>query len=356
MSDNSQKQELADDMQDIAELYAASQTEQSPADRDDAILTAAHESAKSRSKSANQRRGVYHPPLAIAATLVLTIGLVVLIKQDIEQSSLPPSIDESLSESFSPTIQSSQEETTQALLDQETKLQTSDSAPIPAKASTPPTIEKIQAANSEPLAGVASDKVLGESMPQPQQASSEALKEAVQRVETRRQDALQRARATNTDMKREALAQKRLFAKKMRDKPLAQAAAPPTTTPQRVIPEVDTMPPAIRTAQRIGHQKGEVRVVTDQLEVWYDENHRWISPEQYFALELKRLDGPTYGTVVTYPAYESVTEWETLIDRLADGRECPMVFFHERWRRLPDVLDLDERLRNYGGCADVFNE
>ncbi len=100
-------------------------------------------------------------------------------------------------------------------------------------------------------------------------------------------------------------------------------------------------------------EQGAVRQTGDALEVWH-EAIGWVSPESYFNYEIKRLGGPTYGTVVRYPPYATVKQWETLIDRLPDGRTCPMVFFHQRWRRLPDVLALDDRLRNYGGCRDVF--
>jgi len=100
---------------------------------------------------------------------------------------------------------------------------------------------------------------------------------------------------------------------------------------------------------------GDVRETGDNIEVWHMDIADWISPREFFGIEIKRLKGPTYGTVKKdYPPYETVQEWDTLIDQLADGRECPMVFFHKRWRRLPDVLALDERMRNYGGCKDVF--
>ncbi|MEA2092979.1 MAG: hypothetical protein U9P11_00275 [Pseudomonadota bacterium] len=99
---------------------------------------------------------------------------------------------------------------------------------------------------------------------------------------------------------------------------------------------------------------GEVRETSDNIKVWHTKVSGWISPNEFFVIEIKRLKGPTYGTVEDYPPYETVQEWDTLINQLPDGRECPMVFFHARWRRLPDVLALDERLRNYGGCRDVF--
>ena len=99
---------------------------------------------------------------------------------------------------------------------------------------------------------------------------------------------------------------------------------------------------------------GDVRESGENIEAWHRAVSGWISPDEFFAIEIKRLNGSTYGTVADYPPYENVNEWDTLIDQLPDGRQCPMVFYHARWRRLPDVLALDERLRNHGGCKDVF--
>jgi hypothetical protein len=100
---------------------------------------------------------------------------------------------------------------------------------------------------------------------------------------------------------------------------------------------------------------GAVRTRADALEVWSEAKQSWLAPEAFFDLEVAKLHGPTYGRTHDYPDYDRVKPWETLIDVLPDGRTCPMVFFHERWRRLPDVLAFDDRLRNYGGCRDVFD-
>ena len=103
-------------------------------------------------------------------------------------------------------------------------------------------------------------------------------------------------------------------------------------------------------------RNGDLDKTKPTLTVWHAQTQQWTTPEAFFELELTRLNGPTYGTRTgdSYPDYDSVEEWQTLIDQLPDGRVCPMVFFHKRWRRLPDVLALDESLRNYDGCRDVF--
>ena len=101
---------------------------------------------------------------------------------------------------------------------------------------------------------------------------------------------------------------------------------------------------------------GEERKSYGELEVYHQHSSRWLSVDDFFLEEIQRLNGPTY--VVSndqYPSYNSVSEWETLIDVLPDGSHCPMVFFHNRWRRLADVLALSKKLRNWGGCARVFN-
>lgn len=99
---------------------------------------------------------------------------------------------------------------------------------------------------------------------------------------------------------------------------------------------------------------GGVRETGDGIEVWHMVVSGWITPEGFFTIEIKRLMGPTYGTVENYPSYDTALKWDTLIEHLPDGSECPMVFFHERWRRLPDVPGLDDRLRNHGGCRNVL--
>lgn len=105
------------------------------------------------------------------------------------------------------------------------------------------------------------------------------------------------------------------------------------------------------------HDNGALRQTNGSWQIWHENSKQWTDVDSFFEMEIDRLNGPTYGTRAgnNYPPYDSVKEWETLIDKLADGRTCPMVFFHKRWRRLPDVLALDDRLRNYGGCKDVFN-
>ncbi|CAA0090461.1 Uncharacterised protein [BD1-7 clade bacterium] len=104
-------------------------------------------------------------------------------------------------------------------------------------------------------------------------------------------------------------------------------------------------------------ENGHIDKAGNELRVWSQAQQSYVTPESYFEAEVKKLNGPTYGRTHQYPEYETVKDWETLIDVLPNGKgECPMVFFHQRWRRLPDVLALHEDLRNYGGCRYVFDE
>lgn len=101
-------------------------------------------------------------------------------------------------------------------------------------------------------------------------------------------------------------------------------------------------------------ENGALKEGEAALQVWSEARDQWVTPELFFTDDLASLNGPTYGRTHVYPPYAQVKEWQTLVDVLPDGRSCPMVFFHNRWRRLADVRALDVRLRNYGGCQDVF--
>lgn len=100
--------------------------------------------------------------------------------------------------------------------------------------------------------------------------------------------------------------------------------------------------------------RGEVCEASDSIEVWHLTAAGWASPDDCFVIELKRPKGPTYGTVKNYPSKDAVQEWDTLIDQLPDGSQCPTVFFYDCWRRAPNVLAPDERLRNQGGRKKVL--
>lgn len=102
--------------------------------------------------------------------------------------------------------------------------------------------------------------------------------------------------------------------------------------------------------------QGDIKESNNDITVWHQNSGEWLTPKNYFSIEANKFNGKNYGSVTAYPAYETVKEYDTLIDNLPNGQECHMIFFHQRWRRVPDVLALDERLRNYGGCENVFNK
>ena len=59
-------------------------------------------------------------------------------------------------------------------------------------------------------------------------------------------------------------------------------------------------------------EQGDLRESAGKLRVWHTAQQSWVSPETFFQLELRRLNGPTYGSITEYPPYSSVKEWETL--------------------------------------------
>lgn len=82
----------------------------------------------------------------------------------------------------------------------------------------------------------------------------------------------------------------------------------------------------------------------------------WTFFQDQKQILLSRHGGTDYGELSAdqYPTFASVKEWDFLTEQLEDGSMCVMVFYHQRWRRLPDVLGLSEELRNYEGCGKVF--
>ncbi len=307
--------------------------------------------------SGGKRVHLFDPPIAIAATLLLTIGLVTLVTQDLEQSPMSDPFDEPLMVESAPTSATpappmlSRE---QALpVEQEAFSDIVKSKPIKAVDHELQALEKAQIAR---LKQEVKHKRASEVRKQREQLAASALTTA-SNIEDQ---SISKDEVPIDKIVSLAMPAARSSASELaKSDPLADMAASPVTdTPDGAsfmeTPETSPKKALKQRVQRISPDKGQIRIAADQMEVWYNENERWVSPERYFELELKRLNGPTYGVIRKYPPYDSVKEWETLINELPDGRQCPMVFFHERWRRLPDVLALDEGLRNYGGCTDVF--
>ncbi len=48
---------------------------------------------------------------------------------------------------------------------------------------------------------------------------------------------------------------------------------------------------------------GDVRETESGIEVWHMTVSGWVSPDEFFDIEIKRLKGPTYGTVEDYPLH-----------------------------------------------------
>ena len=108
-------------------------------------------------------------------------------------------------------------------------------------------------------------------------------------------------------------------------------------------------------------ETGDEKKSGSNIEVYSEHAGRYLGPDSFFEIEkverLQQFGTTDYGTIKgdQYPEYSSVREWDFLTERLSDGSHCVMVFFHSRWRRFGDVLALSDQLRDWGGCARVFN-
>lgn len=354
----------SDENQDIENLYSASRTDGSPAELDDLIRTTASKKAK---PSAGHKKSfsVFDPPIAIAATLVLTIGLVTLLRNQPEQTTLPPEVMTESPERLvarhiedAPSLEAAPEladETTREMSNESGQVAVTDTLDEDEShiaIEETPAIASVNV-NQQPAATQPDTKnEAGKAItPQPIAAGKLSLATAPE------PEIKQEMRASRMPAALSAPIESSMFTDEPPNHPIESEIAPSKTeTPQAFAATESSSSAALARVKRISPNQGDIRTVTGKMEVWYNENHRWVSPERFFELELKRLNGPSYGKTNTYPDYDTTKEWETLIEILPDGRECPMVFFHERWRRLADVLALDERLRNYGGCADVFDQ
>lgn len=315
-----------DDIDDIRQLYQASRSEQSPDHLDKAITAAAQAAATQRRQ---KKTSLFDPPMAIAATLLLTVGLVTLVIHDIGHSPVTENFQEDITakqtQAAAPAIQTA--------------------APLamgsPQPAAPPEKREHSLSPKQDSLAIQAPLEEAGLATPLEQNRSRVMTKthepQASGAIPINPQHPIKQTNQAS-------------------DMNLADIDTP--TAFSGLDGSREKMRPSAQSRKHAEHltpSKGYIRTIAGKMQVWYDGNRHWVSPEHYFDLEIDRLGGLTYGQIKDeYPPYETVREWETLIDILPDGRQCPMVFFHQRWRRLPDVLGLDERLRNYDGCVDVF--
>lgn len=100
---------------------------------------------------------------------------------------------------------------------------------------------------------------------------------------------------------------------------------------------------------------GEIRLSdSGATEAWDALGKQWVGPEDFWMRYAERRGGLTWGRRADYPAYEDVSELDTLIIETDKG-PCLMEFFHTRWRRANDVRRWDDEFNKYGGCPHVFD-
>lgn len=96
------------------------------------------------------------------------------------------------------------------------------------------------------------------------------------------------------------------------------------------------------------------RSVSGKLQVWNADTTEWNGIELFWNNFTKTNKAKSWGHSVTYPKYEQVKEFDTLVIELEQGN-CLMQFYHSRWRRANDVQRWNDTFNEYGGCPYVFD-
>ncbi|MEM1155786.1 MAG: hypothetical protein AAGI44_16740 [Pseudomonadota bacterium] len=99
---------------------------------------------------------------------------------------------------------------------------------------------------------------------------------------------------------------------------------------------------------------GEIQSGESGTLVWSEEAASWVSPQVFWLSFAKQNGGKFWGQSFEYPAYNKVSEHDTLLIENASG-VCLMYFFHERWRRAQDVRRWDPQFNELSGCPYVFD-
>lgn len=101
-------------------------------------------------------------------------------------------------------------------------------------------------------------------------------------------------------------------------------------------------------------KNGQFHESNSTIEVWEATTAEWVTPETFWLRHAERSSGKFWGKTASYPAYEDVSEYDTILIELEKG-VCLMEFFHRRWRRAQDVRRWDTAFNRYGGCPYVFD-
>lgn len=101
-------------------------------------------------------------------------------------------------------------------------------------------------------------------------------------------------------------------------------------------------------------RNGKVMTLGGSQKAWHMRSQRWLGLEDFWRAYAEDNGGLTWGRRDSYPPYEQVKEFDTMIIQTPDGI-CLMEFFHERWRRANDVRRWDRAFNSHSGCGTVFD-
>ncbi|BDX06616.1 hypothetical protein MACH26_21370 [Planctobacterium marinum] len=90
-----------------------------------------------------------------------------------------------------------------------------------------------------------------------------------------------------------------------------------------------------------------------EQKAWHAKSKQWLDLREFWLAYAQENNGLTWGIRDSYPPFEQVEEFDTMIMQTPDG-ECLLEFFHQRWRKANDVRRWDKAFDSFSGCATVF--
>ncbi|MFT5141203.1 MAG: hypothetical protein ACI9CB_002875 [Rhodothermales bacterium] len=96
-----------------------------------------------------------------------------------------------------------------------------------------------------------------------------------------------------------------------------------------------------------------IKSETASWKVWDSSIKDWSDIDSFWSRYTESKGGLTWKRSDTYPKYDDVKEFDTLLIETKQGT-CLMEFYHSRWRRANDVRRWDKAFNEYSGCPYVF--
>ena len=90
------------------------------------------------------------------------------------------------------------------------------------------------------------------------------------------------------------------------------------------------------------------------LQAWNADKHEWNDIDSFWQSFTQINKAKSWGITDTYPNYDEVNEFDTLVIKLKQGT-CLMQFYHARWRRANDVQRWHDAFNEYSACPYVFD-